>query len=111
MSLVISADYSRLPYSNILDIDETCDPVHGLQQVSLYNAQYGTRCFQPIMIFDGLTGKPVTAILRPGKPPAGTEIATILRHVFHRVRRAFPNKRVLVRGDSQYGAGAVIDML
>ena len=108
---VFTGSFKRTPHRIVLDIDETCDPVHGLQQLSLFNAHYDTRCFLPIVIFDGLTGKPVIAILRPGKPPSGAEIATILRHVIGRIRRAFPQTKILVRGDSQYGNGAVIDTL
>ena len=32
------------PAAITLDIDDTCDPVHGRQQLSLFNAQYDTRC-------------------------------------------------------------------
>ena len=108
---VFTGSFRRAPGLIILDIDETCDPVHGEQQLSLFNAHYKTHCFQPIVIFDGLTGKPVTAILRPGKSPSGREIAAIVRHVVGRIRRAFPNTKILVRGDSQYGNGAVIETL
>ena len=32
------------PTAITLDIDDTCDPVHGHQQMSLFNAHYDTRC-------------------------------------------------------------------
>jgi len=84
---VFARSFNRPPHRIILDIDETCDPVHGQQQLRLFNAHYETRCFQPIVIFDGMTGKPVTAILRPGESTSGDEIATILRHVIRRIRK------------------------
>ena len=34
--------YERAPASVTLDIDDTCDVVHGHQQLSLFNAHYGT---------------------------------------------------------------------
>lgn len=49
----------------MLDIDDTDDPVHGKQELALFNAHYGCTCFQPIHIFDGLSGKPVLSLLRP----------------------------------------------
>ena len=35
-----------------LDIDDTCDVVHGHQQLSLFNAHYDERCFLPIHVYD-----------------------------------------------------------
>ena len=87
------------------------DPAHGEQQLTLFNSHYGTRCFLPIVVFEGLTGKPVTALLRPGKTPSGEEIAMLLSHVIRRIRRAMPDVQILVRGDSQYGNGTVIETL
>src|ERR1700739_1234913 len=44
--------YRRAPSSITLDIDDTCDTVHGHQQLSLFNAHYDERCFLPIHIYD-----------------------------------------------------------
>src|SRR4029077_2679775 len=71
--------YRRAPSSITLDIDDTFDAVHGHQQLSLFNAHYDERCFLPIHIYEGTTGKPVAVILRQGKTPAGVEVRTILR--------------------------------
>lgn len=103
--------FRRPPASIVLDIDETYDAVHGEQQLSMFNAHAGTTCFQPIVIFDGVTGRPVTALLRPGKSPSGREIAMILSHVVRRIRRHWPDTCILVRGDSQYTSGIVLDTL
>jgi len=40
--------YSSPPEAVTLDIDDTCDKVHGYQQLSLFNAHYNERCFLPI---------------------------------------------------------------
>ena len=53
------ASYNRAPVSIILDIDDTFDAVHGKQQLSLFNAHYDERCFLPIHIYEGTSGKPV----------------------------------------------------
>ena len=44
--------YPREPASVTLDIDDTCDVVHGHQQLSLFNAHYDERCFLPIHVYD-----------------------------------------------------------
>ena len=95
--------YRGAPASITLDIDDTFDAVHGHQQLSLFNAHYDERCFLPIHIYEGASGKPVAVILRAGKTPAGVEVRTILKHVIGRIRRHWPKVRILVRGDSHYG--------
>jgi len=97
------ASYGRAPASIILDIDDTFDAVHGRQQLSLFNAHYNERCFLPIHIYEGTSGKPVAVILRSGKTPGGIEVRTILKHVIARIRRHWPRVDILVRGDSHYG--------
>jgi hypothetical protein len=92
-----------VPRRIVLDIDDTEDEVHGSQQLSLFNAHYDSRCFLPIHIYEATTGKPVAVILRPGKTPAGTEVALILRHVVKAIRGRWPRVEILVRGDSHYG--------
>lgn len=97
------ASYRREPASIVLDIDDTCDTVHGHQQLSLFNAYYDERCFLPIHIYEGKSGKPVAAILRAGKTPSGVEVRCVLKHVIKRIRRHWPKTHILVRGDSHYG--------
>ncbi len=97
------SSYRRPPQSIILDIDDTFDAVHGHQQLSLFNAHYDERCFLPIHIYEGTSGKPVAMILREGKTPSGKEVRTILKHVIERIRAHWPRVHILVRGDSHYG--------
>jgi hypothetical protein len=97
------ASYRRAPSSITLDIDDTCDTVHGHQQLSLFNAHYDERCFLPIHIYEGATGKPVAMVLREGKTPSGEEVRTVLKHAIKRIRKRWPKVHILVRGDSHYG--------
>ena len=97
------SSYRRTPASITLDIDDTFDAVHGHQQLSLFNAHYDERCFLPIHIYEGTSGKPVAVILRQGKTPAGVEVRTILKHVIGRIRGHWAKVKILVRGDSHYG--------
>lgn len=66
--------YPTAPRAVTLDIDDTCDVVHGHQQLSLFNAHYDECCFLPIHIYDTATGRFVAIILRPGKTPTGKEV-------------------------------------
>ena len=103
------ASYRCAPASITLDIDDTFDAVHGHQQLSLFNAHYDERCFLPIHIYEGTSGKPVAVILREGKTPAGAEVRTILKHVIGRIRGHWPEVRILVRGDSHYGRAEAME--
>ena len=91
------------PAAITLDIDDTCDAVHGQQQLSLFNAFYDTRCFLPVHVYHVESGKPVAVLLRPGKTPSGVEVRTLLKHLVRRIRRHWPRTRLTFRGDSHYG--------
>ncbi len=103
--------YARVPASIVLDIDDTDDLVHGQQELALFNTHAGGHCFQPIHIFEASSGKPILSLLRPGKRPSGEEIARVLRHVIHRIRRHWPQVDILVRGDGHYCAPEVLNLL
>jgi Transposase DDE domain group 1 len=110
--LICSAGTIRSrPNAIVLDIDDTDDPVHGQQELALFNAHYDCTCFQPIHIFEAMSGKPILSLLRPGKRPSGKEVARILRHVIRRIRKHWPRVRMLVRGDSHYLSPETLDFL
>jgi hypothetical protein len=95
--------FAQVPCRIVLDIDDTEDRVHGNQELALFHAHYGSRCFLPIHVYEAITGKPVAVVLRPGKTPDGAEVARVLRHVVRRIRVRWPRVDILVRGDSHYG--------
>ncbi len=105
------ASFPSVPGRIVLDIDDTDDAVHGGQQLALFNAHYDEYCFQPIHIFEAVTGKPVLSLLRPGKRPSGKEAAGILKHVIRRIRRHWPRVEITVRGDGHYGTPEVMELL
>ena len=96
------ASYKTPPEAIILDIDDTEDETHGAQQLSLFNAYHDEYCYEPLFIFDGKTGNLVTSILRPGKRPNGKEVRSIFKRVIKRIRSAWPNVGILVRGDCHF---------
>src|ERR1700722_13030399 len=60
------ASFTTAPEVVILDIDTTDDPTHGQQQLTFFHGFYDQHMYHPMMVFDGMTGQLVTAILRPG---------------------------------------------
>ncbi len=95
--------FPQAPATITLDIDDTCDRVHGYQQMSLFHAHHDTRCFLPIHVYHVESGKPVVVFLRPGKTPSGREVRSVLKHLVRRIRRHWPHTRIVFRGDSHYG--------
>ena len=96
------ASYDTPPEAIILDIDDTDDPTHGAQQMSLFNAYHDTYCYMPLFIFEGRSGKLITSILRPGKRPTGREVRSIIKRVVKRLRTAWPSVGIIIRGDSHF---------
>jgi hypothetical protein len=101
------ASYDASPEALILDIDDTDDPTHGTQQLSIFNGYYDEYCYQPLFIYEGVSGKLITSILRPGKRPCGRETCAIVKRVVKRIRKAWPNVGILLRGDSHFATPEV----
>jgi hypothetical protein len=105
---IYCASYASPPQAVTLDIDDTCDVVHGNQQLALFHAHYDERCFLPIHVYDTATGRPVTIVLRPGKTPTGHEIRGHLRRLARRIHTHWPATRLTIHGDSHYGRSEVM---
>ena len=73
------AGYAKPPSLIALDMDHTEDEIHGQQELALFNTHYGSHCYMPLLVFEGLSGRFVTAVLRPGKRPRGKENAAIFK--------------------------------
>src|ERR1700722_13191338 len=100
--------YDRPPAAVTFDIDDTCDVVHGNQQLALFHAHYDERCFLPIHVYDAANARPVVVLLRPGKTPGGEEIRGHVRRMVRRIRRHWPHTRITIRGDCHYGRHEVM---
>ncbi len=103
------ASFPTPPRELLLDLDDTDDPVHGAQQLALFNTHHGEYAYQPLHIYDGLTGRLVTTVLRPGCRAKGIDIVKILQRVVARLRAAWPEVDILVRGDSHFSVPEVHD--
>ena len=96
------ASYKRPPNAVVLDIDDTDDEVYGCQQLAMFNGYYGERCYCPLHIYEGRTGRLITTLLRPGARPTGKQIVTVLKRLVKRLRQAWPHVRLFLRGDGHF---------
>jgi hypothetical protein len=100
---IYCASYPTPPSAVTLDIDDTVDVVHGMQQLSFWNGHHAERCFLPIHVYETATGRPVAMLLRTGKTPSGAEVAGHIRRLVRRIRRHWPDTHITLRGDGHYG--------
>lgn len=105
------AGYATPPEALVLDIDHSEDAAHGQQPLAFYHHHYQSTCYLPLMVFEGLSGALVAAVLRPGKRPTGAENAMILKRVLKRIREHFPHTQILVRGDGHFSTPELMAMI
>jgi len=55
------ASYPQPPAVIVLDLDHSEDPTHGQQEFSFYHHYYRHHCYLPLFLFEGLSGKFITA--------------------------------------------------
>jgi len=88
------------PAEIILDLDPTDDPVHGRQALSGYHGYYRQHQYLPLLAFEGHSGFPLAAWLRPGTVHAACGAVEVVQAIVERLRQAWPNVVIKVRGDT-----------
>jgi Transposase DDE domain group 1 len=97
------------PAEVILDVDATDDPVHGHQALSGYHGYYRQHQYLPLLVYDGATGFPLAAWLRPGTAHASLGAADILGAVVAKLRAAWPDVPIKVRSDNGLAVPGMYD--
>jgi len=101
--------YSKAPFVIILDCDDTNNDTYGQQELALFNNFYNEHCYMPIHIYEGLSGKLVTTILRPGRRNKQANIARLLQKLISYLRIHWPKTKIIVRGDSHFASQDFMD--
>jgi len=99
VELFVRTRTQRPPYV-IIDLDATDDPTHGQQILSLFHGYFEQYQYFPLLAFDGVTGMPLAAWLRPGTVHGSCGAADVLADIVTALRRAWPGITILVRGDN-----------
>jgi hypothetical protein len=86
----------------IIDIDSTDDPTHGAQQLSLFHGYFGQHMYHPLLVFDGITGFPMAAVLRPGNSHASHGARAVLKRLIKKLKKAYPGSTILLRADGGF---------
>lgn len=98
------ASYEEIPEVIVLDFDDTDSTVHGHQQMALFNNYYGNYCYMPLHVYEGISGKFITAVLRPGKRSSGGETVSYLKRIVRRIREKWADTIIVFRGDSHFSS-------
>ncbi len=92
--------YRVPPAQIILDLDATDDPLHGHQEGRFFHGYYKEFCYLPLYIFCG--EHLLAAKLRTADNDASSGTVTELERIIPQIRAAWPEVRILVRGDSGF---------
>jgi len=88
------------PASVIIDLDASDDPTPGQQILSAFHGYFDQHQYFPLFAFEGVTGFPLAAWLRPGTVHASCGAIDVLKIIVDRLRQAWPNVTILVRADN-----------
>ena len=105
------ASYDNEPNIIVLDFDDTEDKVHGDQQLALFNKYFNDHCFMPLHVYEGLSGKLITTILKPGKRANGKTMLTIVKRLINYIRSHWPNTIIIFRGDCHFTYPEVMEWI
>jgi hypothetical protein len=95
--------FDRPPAFLTLDIDAVDDPCHGDQQLALFHGFYDQYQYLPLIISCAETKQLIWVSLRPGNVHAALGADDDLEYVARRLRVAWPDAVIHVRGDAGCG--------
>jgi len=94
--------YDIAPPVIILDADDTNYNAYGNQLQIEFNQYYNEYVFMPLHIYEGLSGKLITTILKPGRRSKSVDIFAILKRIIKILRVVWPKTIIILRGDAHF---------
>src|SRR5216684_883781 len=104
------ASYDSPPNVIVLDVDDTEDRVHGEQEQTRYEGYYGGYCLLHLHLYEGLSGRLITTILK-AKRFSGAQMLCVLKRLVKRLRHAWPDTLLIFRGDSHFAYPEVMQWI
>jgi len=88
------------PEEIVIDLDATDDPLHGNQEGRFFHGYYREYCYLPLYIFCGEFL--LCARLRTADQDGAAGSVEELRWIIPQIREAWPEVRIVIRGDSGF---------
>jgi len=103
------SSYNKVPSVIILDCDDTSALVYGQQQLALFNNYYGDHCYMPLHIYEGLSGKLVTTVLKPGRRSKSFNVFSFTQKLIEYLQQQWPQTLIILRGDGHFCSKEFMD--
>lgn len=97
---VFIESHETAPSEVVLDVDATDDPLYGNQEGRYFHGYYAEYCYLPLYIFSG--GHLLCARLRQANEDPASGVLAELTRIVEQLRAAWPEVRIIVRGDSGF---------
>lgn len=94
------ASRTETPRELVLDIDATHVPLHGAQEKAHFHRYYDNYCYLPLYVFCGQDL--LACVLRPSSRDPASILSALIKLIAQRLRRVWPEVRLIVRGDSGF---------
>lgn len=98
------SSYTSSPGVIVIDCDDTNNNTYGQQELTLFNNYYHDHCYMPLHIYEGLSGKLITTILKPGRRNKQNNVASLLKKIVRHLRKQWPDTMIIIRGDSHFAS-------
>lgn len=92
--------YATAPEEIVLDVDATDFTLHGKQEGRFFHGYYDSYCYLPLYIFCG--DQLLCARLRQSNRDASAGSLAEIQRIVAQVRAAWPQVKIMVRGDSGF---------
>lgn len=103
------SSFDKAPKKVLIDADDTNANTYGAQQLTLFNAYYNEYCYMPLLMFDGMNGKLILPLLRPGRRNKSLNVAKIMTRLIEYLHRHWPKTIFELRGDSHFASHEFMD--
>ncbi len=94
------ASHAAPPSELVLDVDASDIPLHGDQEQREFHAYYDHYCYLPLYVYCGRAM--LACVLRNSRIDGAKHAAAVIKLLVARLREAWPDVRIIVRGDSGF---------
>jgi hypothetical protein len=94
------ASQPSAPAELVLDVDASDVRLHGRQELAEFHAYYDHHCYLPLYVFCGQSL--LACVLRRSRIDGAKNAAAVIKLLVARLRQAWPQVRIIVRGDSGF---------